>query len=57
MPFRPYCYVDHTNKLATTGFKDKDALCRYRDAIRFDKGTICLMQDRYLGIFGTYEME
>lgn len=41
-------YVDHTNKLATTGWKNKDTLIKNTSIIRFDKDTILLMKKRYL---------
>lgn len=41
-------YVDHTNKLATTGFKSRDALIKNTSILRFDKDTMLLMKKRYL---------
>lgn len=40
-------YVNHSDKLVTTGFKGKDVLLNWTDAIRFDKNAIIKMQKRY----------
>ena len=42
-----YRYVDHKNKMATTGFIKKKALLQNSDCIRFDKETVALMKNRY----------
>lgn len=46
-----YHYVNHQDKLMTTGFRTKEALLKYTGDIRFDKATIILMQNRY----GSYQ--
>lgn len=42
-----YRYVNHDDKLLTTGFGIKDGLLRNKDIIRFDDLTIPRMRDRY----------
>lgn len=42
-----YRYVNHSNKLTTTGFGSKEALKRNSDIIRFDSETIKKMKERY----------
>lgn len=42
-----YRYVNHDNKLLTTGFKTEKALLKYSNDIRFDSKTVSLMKDRY----------
>lgn len=42
-----YHYVNHQDKLMTTGFRTKEALLKYTGDIRFGKATIILMQKRY----------
>ena len=42
-----YRYIDHINKLSTTGFKTRKALMRNKNLIRFDNNTIILMRERY----------
>lgn len=42
-----YRYVNHQDKLMTTGFQTKEVLLKYTGDIRFDKITIMLMQERY----------
>lgn len=46
-------YVNHADKLATTGFGTREALLKYSDNIRFDVGTIPQMQARYAELFRT----
>ena len=45
-------FVDHINRLATTGFKTKDKLLEYSSSIRFDKGTLVIMIERYNNYYG-----
>ena len=45
-------YIDHKNKLLTTGFKTQEALISNTDMIRFDDGTVKLMQERYHKFLG-----
>ncbi len=42
-----YRYVNHDDKLLTTGFSDKNGLLKNKNIIRFDKLTIPIMRDRY----------
>lgn len=42
-----YRYIDHARKLCTTGFKTREKLLEYTDCIRFDAGTLEIMQARY----------
>ena len=44
-------YVNHIDKVATIGFGSMHALVDNRRMIRFDKGTLLLMQKRYLDLF------
>lgn len=46
-----YRFVNHADKLVTTGFKAKDKLLEYSDMIRFDNGTLAIMQERYFNLF------
>ncbi|QNR53954.1 hypothetical protein phiK7A1_166 [Pseudomonas phage phiK7A1] len=48
-----YRYVNHTAKLATTGFLTKVGLELNKDIIRFDFGTVLLMHQRYIDYFGS----
>lgn len=43
-------YVDHSEKLATTGFKSRNGLIKNEDIIRFDSGTLVRMRERYDGL-------
>jgi len=47
-----YRYVDHSKRLATTGFKTKEKLLEYSSSIRFDKGTLHTMIERYNNYYG-----
>ena len=40
-------FIDHYNKLLTTGFRTKEKLITYKDDIRFDVGTIIVMYNNY----------
>jgi hypothetical protein len=42
-----YRYINHTDKLATTGFLSKENLEKNKDIIRFDSSTIEIMNNRY----------
>ncbi len=42
-----YRYINHIDKLATTGYKSFDMLVCYKDNIRFDSYTIKIMKTRY----------
>jgi len=42
-----YRYICHKLKLATTGFRTREALLRNTDIIRFDPSTINLMENNY----------
>jgi hypothetical protein len=46
-----YRYVNHELKLATTGFMNKEGLLKNTDIIRFDTGTIKLMESQYKNLF------
>lgn len=47
-----YLYVNHKDKLATTGFTNRPGLEKNTDIIRFDYGTIQRMKARYKDMFG-----
>jgi len=47
-----YRYVNHDDKLLTTGFGIKNGLLRNKNIIRFDKLTIPNMRDRYDKFYG-----
>ena len=47
-----YRYVNHDDKLLTTGFSIKNGLLRNKDIIRFDDLTIPVMRDRYDKFYG-----
>ena len=47
-----YRYVNHLDKLATTGFGNTGGLMRNVDIIRFDDRTITKMRQRYADIYG-----
>jgi len=42
-----YCFVCHTLKLATYGFRALNILMDYKDSIRFDEKCVELMKERY----------
>lgn len=50
-PNHYFCYIDHTKKLCTTGFKSQNTLVDYGNNIRFDKDTIRIMRNRYITLF------
>ena len=47
-----YRYVNHDNKLLTTGFSIKNGLLRNKDIIRFDNLAIPTMRYRYDKFYG-----
>ena len=40
-------YINHSDRLATTGFSTKEGLIRNKMAFRFDPQTIYIMRGRY----------
>ena len=44
-------YVNHIDKLATTGFTKMNGLLKNADIIRFDEGTLKLMRERYDSLY------
>ena len=46
-----YRFVNHTDRLATTGFKTRLALQNAINAIKFDTKTVEIMQKRYSLLF------
>lgn len=46
-----YRYVNHKDKLATTGFTNRPGLEKNTDIIRFDFGTVDRMKARYKDMF------
>jgi hypothetical protein len=44
-------YVNHIDKLVTTGFLTIEKLIEYSNMIRFDNGTIRIMLDRYNSLY------
>lgn len=51
-PDGSYRYVNHDEKLLTTGFGSEEGLRRNADIIRMDAGTLDLMRKRYAKEFG-----
>jgi hypothetical protein len=54
-PDGQFRFVNHAEKLATTGFGSEEALMRNADIIRVDKGTLKLMRERYLKEFPQHQ--
>jgi hypothetical protein len=46
-----YRFVNHSERLATTGFSSEVGLLKNADIIRVDEGTLALMRARYLKMF------
>ena len=46
-----FCFVNHPDKLVTTGFLQKENLLKYQNDIRFDSFTIERMKKRYSDFF------
>ncbi len=46
-----YRFVNHTERLASTGFGSEVGLLKNADIIRIDAGTLAIMRTRYLEMF------
>ena len=48
-----YRFINHIDKIATTGFRSKDVLLVYADSIRFDSQALSRMNSRYVAYYET----
>ncbi len=46
-----YRYINHIDRLATTGFNSRERLVSYSDTLRFDTNTVKVMQQIYRLLF------